>query len=385
MDFTKNIAWIEMELTNLTVCRFRNLQIDSHQFSAGANVILGLNGVGKTSLLEAVAVLGNLKSFRSSALHRVVLHGNTDFRLEGTVRSAECSHQLEQIVEVGPPIRRTLRVNGSTVNVGQYLQVFPVVTISGADHELVGGGPESRRALLDRFVFLVHPAHLDDLRSYRRAIRQRNAALAAAAGDAELEAWEEPLAKAAGRLVAARAQGADVLAEYFSTTYEKLRGKDFPTIEPGYRTEPWLDASAGANKVEDLYQQRYNETRARDRLAGFTGDGPHRHDLSLRAAGRSIRYAVSSGQAKVVAAALRLATLAHVEKERHEFLPVIVDDVDAELDGTALARLVDHLGNERQVFLSSTNDEIAPLVGSRSRRMWLDNGAIVRQEAEAHE
>ncbi len=176
-----------------------------------------------------------------------------------------------------------------------------------------------------------------------------------------------------------------MLADYFADIYQKLRGEDFPAIEPSYRTEPWLDPSRGRQKVEDLYQQRYNETRARDRLAGFTGDGPHRHDLSLRAAGRSIRYAVSSGQAKVVAAALRLATLAHVEKERHEQFPVIVDDVDAELDGTALTRLVEHLGNERQIFLSSTNDGIAPRVGSRSLRMWLDKGAIVRQEANTHD
>jgi hypothetical protein len=59
--------------------------------------------------------------------------------------------------------------------------------------------------------------------------------------------------------------------------------------------------------------------------------------------------------------------------------------VDAELDGTALTRLVEHFGNERQIFLSSTNEGIAPLVGSRSLRMWLDNGAIVRQEANAHD
>ena len=176
-----------------------------------------------------------------------------------------------------------------------------------------------------------------------------------------------------------------MLADDFTLLYEKLRGKDCPTIEPTYRTEPWLETSAGPKRVEDLYQQRYNETRARDRLAGFTGDGPHRHDLSLRAAGRSIRYAVSSGQAKVVAAALRLATLAHIEKERHDQFPVIVDDVDAELDGIALTRLVEYLGNERQIFLSSTNDGVAPLIGSRSLRMWLDQGAIVRQEAEAYD
>jgi DNA replication and repair protein RecF len=374
-----------MELIEFTAATVRNIDVERLQFAAGANIVLGFNGVGKTSLLEAIFVLGNLRSFRSSSLLRVVRHGNSGFRVGGTIKSSEGSHHLEQIVEVGPPIRRTLRVDGSDVNVGQYLQFFPVVAISDADRELVGGGPESRRALLDRFVFLVRPAYLEELRSYRRAIRQRNAALTAGAGNAELAAWEEPLARTAGSVVAARARGAKVLAEYFSIIYEKLRGEDFPAIEPGYRTEPWLDPSAGRQKVEDLYQQRYNETRARDRLAGFTGDGPHRHDLSLRAAGRSIRYVVSSGQAKVVAAALRLATLAHVEKERHELFPVIVDDVDAELDSSALTRLVDHLGNERQIFLSSTNDEIAALFGSRSRRMWLDNGAIVRQEAEAND
>ena len=374
-----------MELTEITASRFRNLQVESLRFKAGTNIVLGLNGVGKTNLLEAIAVLGNLRSFRSSSLHRAVRHGKSGFRLAGTIKSAEGTHQLEQIVETGPPIRRRLRVNGSDVNVGQYLQFLPVIAISAADHELVGGGPESRRALLDRFVFLVHPSHLEDLRSYRRSIQQRNAALSAGAGNEELEAWEKPLAAAAGCVVVARARGAALLADYFADIYQKLRGEDFPAIEPSYRTEPWLDPSQGRQKVEDLYQQRYNETRARDRLAGFTGDGPHRHDLSLRAAGRSIRYAVSSGQAKVVAAALRLATLAHVEKERHEQFPVIVDDVDAELDGTALTRLVEHLGNERQIFLSSTNDEIAPRVGSRSLRLWLDKGAIVRQEAKAHD
>jgi len=342
-----------MELTEITTCRFRNLHVEGLQFKAGANIVLGLNGVGKTNLLEAIAVLGNLRSFRSSSLHRAVRHGKSDFRLVGTIKSAEGTHQLEQIVEAGPPIRRRLRVDGSDVNVGQYLQFFP--------------------------------AHLEDLRSYRRSIRQRNAALTTGAGNEEIEAWEKPLAAAAACVVIARAQGAALLADYFSDIYQKLRGKDFPAVELSYRTEPWLDLSGGRQKVEDLYQQRYNETRARDRLAGFTGDGPHRHDLSLRAAGRSIRYVVSSGQAKVVAAALRLATLAHVEKERHEQFPVIVDDVDAELDGTALTRLVEHFGNERQIFLSSTTDGIAPLVGSRSLRMWLDKGAIVRQEANAHD
>jgi recombinational DNA repair ATPase RecF len=64
---------------------------------------------------------------------------------------------------------------------------------------------------------------------------------------------------------------------------------------------------------------------------------------------------------------------------------VIVDDVDAELDSAALARLVGHLGNERQIFLSSTSDRAGRAVSHRTRRYWLENGACVRQEADSDE
>jgi recombinational DNA repair ATPase RecF len=114
---------------------------------------------------------------------------------------------------------------------------------------------------------------------------------------------------------------------------------------------------------------------------GFTVDGPHRHDLSLNTDGRSVRYVLSSGQTKGVAAALRLATLAQVEKERNEHFPVIVDDVDAELDGAALTLLVQRLGNERQLFLSSTSERVAGLAGPRGFCLRLENGTSVSQEA----
>ena len=133
--------------------------------------------------------------------------------------------------------------------------------------------------------------------------------------------------------------------------------------------------------MEDLYRQRYNETRTRDRQMGFTGDGPHRHDLSLKIGGRGVRYVLSSGQTKRVAAALRLATLAQVERDRNERFPVIVDDVDAELDGAALTLLVERLGNERQLFFSSTSELVAKLAGPRGCCIRLENGTRVPQEA----
>jgi DNA replication and repair protein RecF len=267
------------------------------------------------------------------------------------------------------------------VGVERYLQFLPAFAITGHDRELIEGGPDGRRALLDRFVFLLRPAYIEDLRAYRRALRQRNAALVAGCSDAEINAWEAPLAATAARIVVARQRGAADLIDHFAEVWKELSKDDSPPITLEYRGESRSGRFEGVEKVEDLYRQRYNETRTRDRQMGFTVDGPHRHDLSLKTDGRSVRYVLSSGQTKRVAAALRLATLAQVERERNEHFPVIVDDVDAELDGAALKLLIQRLGNERQLFLSSTSERVAELAGPNGRRISLENGTRVSQEA----
>jgi DNA replication and repair protein RecF len=328
-----------------------------------------------------MVVLGNLRSFRTTTLRRAVRHNENSFRLVGTVSTGGRTHRLEQVVEMGSLVTRTLRIDGVTADVERYLQLFPVFAITAQDRELVAGGPEGRRSMLDRFVFLLKPAHLDQLRSYRRLLRQRNAALVGQSSDAEIEAWEAPLAAAAAAVIEARKTATAILAARFAEEWKELSRGDLTKIDIEYRSEAWSRPSHGAKKVEDLYRERYNETRTRDRQMGFTVDGPHRHDLSLKTDGRSVRYVLSSGQTKRVAAALRLATLAHVEKERNEHFPVIVDDVDAELDGAALTLLVQRLGNERQLFLSSTSERVAELAGPRGCCIRLENGTGVSQEA----
>ena len=143
-----------MELIDLSVRDFRNLYGQVFAFGEATNAILGANGAGKTSLLEAMVVLGNLRSFRTTSLRRVVRHNQNSFRLVGTVSTGSRTHRLEQVVEMGSPVIRTLRVDGVAADVERYLQLFPVFAITAQDRELVVGGPEGRRSMLDRFVFL---------------------------------------------------------------------------------------------------------------------------------------------------------------------------------------------------------------------------------------
>jgi DNA replication and repair protein RecF len=354
-------------------------------FGKELNLVLGRNGAGKTSLLEAVAVLGNLRSFRAATVRPLVRHGQGSYQLVGRVRVGEREHRVEQIVEVGTAIQRQLILDRVPVDVARYLQLCPVFTLSGSDRELVGGPPEGRRALLDRFAFLISPSHLDALRAYQRALRQRNAAISGAGTDDQVGLWEAPLAAAGARVVMARRAAAERLAGNFSRLYPAIAGDGALDVRVTYRVDGWLDGISGQDEVEERLQKRYNETRVRDCQMGYTVDGPHRHDLGLQTQGRSVRHVLSTGQAKVVAAALRLATHDEIERERRERLPVVVDDVDAELDQETLTRLVDHLGDKRQVLLSSVGDRLVGSTRQQARRLWLDQGACVHRETTSDE
>ena len=371
-----------MRLIEIRTAGFRNLVPDSISWSGTSNLVAGANGQGKTNLLEAVAVLGNLRSFRVPSMRQVVTHGEQEFFLEGRVETLTGVVRLSQHLRVGSPIRRALEIAGATASVSQYLQVFPVFTLSGSDRELVAGGPSTRRAFLDRFAFLLENEFFDEVLSYRRTLRQRNAAVASTVDDREMEVWENRLARSAAVVVHRRRRMSERLIESFEPIYSELHGGDFPRVELGYRGEAGLEQAEKVSELEEHYRKRYNETRARDRRTGFTNEGPHRHDLGLRADGRSVRHMLSSGQSKVVAAALRLASLTQVEKERGEHLPVIIDDVDAELDSVVLGRLIEHLEGERQLFFSSADRGVSQRLKTGSNQLEVHQGKLIAAAGE---
>lgn len=142
-----------VHLVEIRTTGFRNLASALVSWSPTGNLVSGANGQGKTNLLEAVTVFGNLRSFRVSSMRQVVAHGGSEFYLEGKVETKTGTLRLSQHVIPGPPVRRVLEVGGVATGVAQYLRVFPVVALSGADRELIAGGPHTRRTFLDRFSF----------------------------------------------------------------------------------------------------------------------------------------------------------------------------------------------------------------------------------------
>ncbi|ROR34359.1 DNA replication/repair protein RecF [Inmirania thermothiophila] len=335
-----------MRVRALQVRDLRILEAARLEPGSGINVLWGANGAGKTSLLEALALLGRGRSFRDPRGLALVRRGAGAATVAAEVEGEE--GRRERLGLRRDRAGTTVRVEGrSHRGAGALLGRLPVVWILGESYQLVEGPPALRRELLDWGVFHVEPGYAVWMRRYRRALRQRNAALRS--GDlAAAAAWEAPLAEAAEAVAAARARYVAGWAEAVRRLGVRLLAGAEVTLalEPGWRGALAEALAAG---------------RARDALLGSTQAGPHRADLAVRWAGAEARRLASRGQARRLAYALVLGQVLLTRELGREPPVVLVDEFASELDAAARAAVLALLRELRvQVWITTTERAAIP-------------------------
>lgn len=315
-----------MPLTAFKARDFRCLENVAVDLAGDANLITGPNAAGKTSILEAIGYLGRGKSFRSADTRRLVRHGCKEFLLNGTadrqgksialgVRNS--SSGLETSVD-------GVRGGGAAA----LAEALPLQVIDPDVHNLVAGAPDTRRRFLDWLGFHVEPTYLASWRRFRRALKQRNAALRAGASDSDLGAWDAEFAES-GSIYAALQQ--DVFTVFADVAAE--RAVDLLDAPVGFALKSGWASDLGL--LEAL-----RDSRERDRQQGATQTGPHRADLRLDYDERQARKLVSRGQQKLLASAMVCAGVEVVQETAAQRLLLLIDDPAAELDANSLERLM---------------------------------------------
>ena len=323
---------------------------------SGTVVVVGANGAGKTSLLEAIAVLGNLQSFRPGPSASWVQHGSAGFVLAGIIERAGTTVELRQEGRLARTVARRLHRGARRLGAAEYLDLFPVSVLSSHDRQLIWGGPDGRRRFVDRVAFFLHGETLPVLQRYRRVLRQRNTVLAREGRDDEAEAFEHELALLGSRLIGLRLEAVAALE---GALPEELAGLGWTLSRPNLRYDaPDGLTPADTASMTGWLRAQFARTRGRDRARGATVVGPHRHDLAISVAGAPARETLSAGQGKLLATAFRLAAMAVFEKVRGRIPAVVFDDVDAELDGAVLNRVFARLADSGQALLSSAHEEM---------------------------
>lgn len=307
-------------LTRLTVDAVRCLRGLELEPCRGLNVLVGGNGAGKTSVLEALYLLGSGRSFRFGGHEAVIARGRPSLQVYAEL---EVQGRAERVgFERSRSAWRALR-NGERVSeLAELATLVPVVCFSPESHELIGGGSEVRRRFFDWVVFHVEPTFSQAHRRYSRLLRQRNAVLKQAPAEAELAVWTSDLAEAGEVLADLRAAIFPSFAEEMSLVLKRTLG-ELGDVEIKYK-RGWRDDL-------NLYE-RLTLLIPRERDLGHTLAGPHRGDWSVQFYGKDIREQGSRGQQKLVAMAAVLVA-ASIYKDRCGHPPLVaLDDLASELD-----------------------------------------------------
>lgn len=329
-----------MLLTGIRLENYRNIAGAELQPSHQLTMLYGLNGQGKTNLLEAIYLLGTGRSFRSAKVPDLIRQGMPAAALNGRVQAGGVVSEIT--LQLAGKQRR-VTVDGKTVQRAAELHgKLSAVVFSPDDTAMVKQGPESRRRYLDRALYTSNAGFLKDYHDYYRSLKQRNALLRSGT-TVGLDEWTEQLVESGNRLMQHRAGYSDRLLPLLQEHYRRIAGG---REQVGLTYCP----DTGSGFLEQLEQ-----CRAGDLRYGVTGRGPHRDDLDFLIDGRALKTFGSQGQQRSFVLALKLAELDHLQQTFGEPPVMLLDDIASELDRERIHNLLSFLRQrEVQVFITTT-------------------------------
>lgn len=347
------IAMRHMAITRLSLIDFRNHESLSLEPTAHFIALHGVNGAGKTNILEAISLLVPGRGLRRAGLSEMVRSdGGGGFAVTAEIGDV----MLGTGVEPDVPERRKVRINGANATINGLAEWLSVIWLTPSMDRLFADGAGARRRFLDRLVLALEPGHAQASSRYEKAVQQRNRLLT---GDnfpdpVWLDALEAQMAESGTAI-------ADARQRMMATLVTQLNSAPAgPFAVPDIKLD--IEATQSADKLREIWKK----SRRRDAGAGRTLIGPHRADLIVhnRANGQAADRC-STGEQKALLLSLILAHAALVADQRGNPPILLLDEVAAHLDPTRRAALFERLAaTGAQVWMTGTEpglfDEIGP-------------------------
>ncbi|RMF92146.1 MAG: DNA replication/repair protein RecF [Nitrospinota bacterium] len=361
-----------MFLKEICLRHFRNYAELVWSPSPTINILWGDNGQGKTNLLEAIYVLGNLRSFRTGRREDLIRWGTSRAYIKGILQHPLYTRDL--VVEVILEGKgRRLQVNGKEpTRLGEFLGLVSTFLFFPDSLLLIKGGPQERRRFFDRGIYNLHPWYLELVQRYNHALRQRNTLLKSPSSRnaSLLDVWTSQYVELGTAIIGERIR----YLHHLSKDLEEVKGEFFPeqhslslcyhsslgcvfrfplSREEGNK-EQWQ------HRIRTRFVQQLKRREQEEQRQGQSLIGPHRDDVQFLWGQHNLRFYGSQGEQRLT---VFLVTLAMVRNfTRHtELSPIILfDDVISELDSRRRQIIFDFLTQTgQQVFL--TTAELAGL------------------------
>jgi DNA replication and repair protein RecF len=333
-------------LRNFSITNLRNISAAELNPSPGFNLFCGVNGSGKTSILEAIHLLALGRSFRSHIQKPVIKDGETTTIVYGETSDAQALGIQRSIR--GPQI---VHINGKkSESLASLTRYLPLQLINSETFQILEGAPSERRRFLDWGVFHVEQPFFSFWRHAKMALLNRNNLLKAEAPWSEIEPWSNELANNAQHIDNFRLAYALNLENELRTLVTTLLGEEFCQKFQFKYVRGW-------NPESGLFEQLERDL-IKDRKYGFTTSGPHKADLIFRFGNFSAADVLSRGQLKLLVCALKIAQSRVLYRSTARHCIFLIDDLPAELDVVNRRKVCALLGElHDQIFLSAIEEE----------------------------
>ncbi len=355
-----------MIINRMDVQGVRNLRDVHIQPACGVNLISGANASGKTSLLEAIHLFGQARSFRTQRIGSVINHASECLQVTGEVGEAGGT-TLHRIGIRRCAQHTRIRLDQQDVHqISRIANLLPLQLLTPESGALLEQGPSQRRKFIDWGLFHVEHAFLGSWQAFSRALKQRNAALRCGEGSERIRIWDQALIENGERITRLRQEYVESLRDPVSEVCRRLLGF-YPQLHyrQGWRQETTLEDALDASQE-------------RDRQRGITTVGPQRADLACLVEGKPVQEVFSRGQLKMLVAAMRIAQAGHLARIQQKQPIFLVDDLAAELDRKHRRVLLELLAETgAQTFVTATDPELIDVSPWQERRVFhVEHGKI---------
>lgn len=394
----KNDPLPDMRLERIEILNFKNIAEARLELCGGLNCFLGLNGMGKSNLLEAIHLLCLGRGMSSMPESELIRHGEQMLSLRGDFRNQEreapdseadiTAHDIPVSAEPLPADKvtagivrgkgKSMKLNGKEYDrISSHIGRFPLVAATPSDTLIVSGPAEGRRRLMDIVISQADKSYLATLIRYNKALESRNKMLRAGLRDELLfESVETNMQEAANSLHHSRSLWCEEIAPMLSDHYEQIAGN-------GERASLSYRSVLNDASLTDALAA----SRQKDIMLGYTSQGIHRDDLTMQLGDYSMRRLGSQGQVKTFAIALKFAIFEYLRRKGGITPILLLDDIFDKLDAGRVERIMQIVSREKnfsQIFITDTNrthlDHILSHIHGEATLFEVDRGHFTQKE-----
>lgn len=353
-----------MVLRELSILNFKNIREATLRFSDKLNCFIGLNGQGKTNILDAVYYLSFTKSAYNIIDSQNITHGENMAMVQGVYSDCQDDTTAEDIV-ISCGIKRGQkkqfrRGKKDYARMIDHIGLIPLVMVSPQDSELISDGSDERRRFMDGVISQYNRLYLEHLTRYNVLLKQRNALLkqyedtpADSLPTDLFEVIEAQMVEHANYIFGERSRFIERFIPYFQKVYAAVTGETRSAGEEAVLTY--------VSQLQDRdLQEAYARARTRDLILGWTSQGIHKDELEMLLGEYPLKRVGSQGQQKTFLLAMKLGQALCLGEWGGAMSgkPILLlDDIFDKLDSDRVERIVQLVGSERfgQIFITDTD------------------------------